>query len=383
MRYFLATVLSFSTVLALTACDSKWSAQAAETKPAAITEVEQNRSILKDIQSLSGKRISIMAYNVENLFDTEHDEGKEDWTSLPLSFKQANPELMQKECAKMTTPHFQQECMSEDWSNEVLDIKMQRLADTILQVGNGRGPDILIVEEVENIRVLKQLNSKYLTAAGYQTVVLKEGEDERGIDVGILSRFPLAEPEQLHLIEFTPDASNPKWERPTTRGIMEAALKLPNGETLYVLGFHFPSQANPVQHRIDAVNTLIKIKNSKGPNALVVTAGDSNITAIEDQKVGLISKTLAAEFSVSSLVGCKDCKGTHFYKGEWNFLDLMMFSSRFSEADSNVSLLPERITVPNQGRFQLTKNGTPARFDDKSSVGVSDHLPIYGELVFK
>ena len=36
----------------------------------------------------SGSEISVMAYNVENLFDTQHDPGTEDFTYLPLSQKQ-------------------------------------------------------------------------------------------------------------------------------------------------------------------------------------------------------------------------------------------------------------------------------------------------------
>ncbi|MCH2100039.1 MAG: hypothetical protein MK142_16780, partial [Pseudomonadales bacterium] len=34
--------------------------------------------------------IRIMTFNVENLFDTTHDEGKNDETYLPLSVKQSD-----------------------------------------------------------------------------------------------------------------------------------------------------------------------------------------------------------------------------------------------------------------------------------------------------
>ena len=39
-------------------------------------------------------RVSLMTYNVENLFDTVHDEGKDDYAYLPLSVKQAHPEYL-------------------------------------------------------------------------------------------------------------------------------------------------------------------------------------------------------------------------------------------------------------------------------------------------
>lgn len=328
-------------------------------------------------------KISFMAYNVENLFDTEHDENRDDWAYLPLSFKQANADLMKKECAKMSTPFYQEQCLTMDWSEQVLKTKMDRVADTILQI-NGRGPDILILEEVENLNVIQRLNNEYLQAAGYKTVVLVEGEDERGIDIGILSRFPLAEPARINLIEFTPDANDANWKRPTTRGIMEAPLRLPNGQTLYVFGFHFPSQSNPIQHRIDAVNTLNKIMQAKGPGALVIAGGDSNITAVEDQKAGLASQNLASLWSVSHLVGCKDCSGTHFYKGAWDYLDLLLFSQALAPAaNSSLTLLAETIRTPTAGKYQLKKDRTPARFDVNMPTGVSDHLPLYGEMLLK
>ena len=39
-------------------------------------------------------RVSLMTWNVENLFDTEHDAGKQDFAYLPLSVKRAHPEYL-------------------------------------------------------------------------------------------------------------------------------------------------------------------------------------------------------------------------------------------------------------------------------------------------
>ncbi|MGV6817210.1 MAG: endonuclease/exonuclease/phosphatase family protein [Thiotrichales bacterium] len=50
--------------------------------------------------------------------------------------------------------------------------------------------DVLAVQEVEHIEVLRQFNKKYL--GGYYAYVgLIEGNDQRMIDVGVLSRLPL------------------------------------------------------------------------------------------------------------------------------------------------------------------------------------------------
>lgn len=327
----------------------------------------------------SPNAISVMAYNVENLFDTKQDSDREDYTSLPLSFKKGN-RSHQLACEQMKNGYFQKQCFETDWNDKVLALKLSRLRDTILQIG-GVGPDILMLEEVENLPVLHQLNQS-LPEAQYQTEILIEGDDRRGIDVGLLSRLPLAGEPKLHRIEFTPDPKNPQWKQPLTRGILQVPLKLPNGDKLTVLGFHWPSQGAPVQERIDAVNALNKILDSLGPNEMVLSAGDSNITVKEDFKDGLHSKMLASRWQVSHLVGCSECEGTHYYRGEWSFLDIMLFSPALTESGKgSYKLQTNSIRTPKDGKYQLKINGTPARFNEKSSVGVSDHLPLYSELI--
>lgn len=51
--------------------------------------------------------------------------------------------------------------------------------------------DILCVQEVEDVGVLKQFNKDYLGTSKYPFTVLIEGNDPRFIDVGILSRYPI------------------------------------------------------------------------------------------------------------------------------------------------------------------------------------------------
>ncbi len=343
--------------------------------------------------------ISVMTYNVENLFDITPDADRDDFTYLPLELKKQIPD-QQKNCEKMGKPGsaFYKECMELDWSADVLHTKMTRLADSILSVNN-IGPDILLVQEVENINVLNILNKNYLADAKYRTVQLLEGEDKRGIDVGVLSRFPLAGPAVLHLIDFTPpknpDPSKPPWVRPTTRGILEVPLRLPSGETLYVFTFHFPSQSNPKWQRLDAINTLNKLIESKGPGALVVAGGDCNISAQEEAKENFIKNILAQKWTVSHIAGCQDCAGTEAFfeknkttgqtKLTWSFFDILLFSPALSAEGAGYKLEPSSIRVQNSGRFQQRTDKevpgviVPARFDEEDQ-GVSDHWPMYGEL---
>lgn len=321
-------------------------------------------------------RISLMSYNVENLFDTQKDEGKQDYTFLPLGYKKNHSEVLAY-CERQSGGR-RKECLNLDWNAKTLSSKIEALGGSILQVYE-RGPDILMLQEVENINVLKQLNDQALQAANYKTVVLIEGEDTRGIDVGLLSRLDLAGQPKLHSIQWKEAL---EYSPRATRGILQVPLKLPGGETLHVFVLHFPSQASPTIYRKDGVETIKTLVSKIPESDYWVVGGDWNITYSENEKSGLVSKDLASIGHVTHLVGCQKCKGTHNYRKDWSFLDMMVFSKNFKGTDKaqGYKLKPESITVPMWGPGQAKASGRPYRFDPEKHKGVADHFPIYAEI---
>jgi len=199
------------------------------------------------------KRVRIMTYNVENLFDTLDDPKKDDETFLPLKKKN---QAIQKKCRQSRKRHWVEDCLKTNWTTFKLDQKMKRLSKVI----KAASPDVLILQEVENLAVLKDLNKKYL---GYPTVILKEGPDKRGIDVGILSRLSEAAPSRLHLQKHKSNKNYGRSRIKATRGILEASLTLPNGEPLTAFGLHFPSQGSPTESRRQAVELLNSLKQKR------------------------------------------------------------------------------------------------------------------------
>lgn len=322
-------------------------------------------------------RVSIMAFNVENLFDIEHDKGKEDYTYLPLRIKKKDQEV-QDFCSKQKKK-YQKECFELNWNEKTLAAKFDKLTNSVLQIYS-KGPDILMVEEVENLKVLKEWNEAGLKVAGYKTIELIEGPDTRGIDVGLFSRFEKAGPSKLHEINWKKVGEDPDSDIFPTRGILEVPLYLPNKQIIHVFVVHFPSQANPTIYREDSVQTIIELVSKVPKDRYWVVGGDWNITYDEDQKSGLVSKDLASVGLVSHIVGCKKCKGTHNYRKDWSFLDILVFSKNFSEASSNWKLVPDSIEVPRWGEDQAYRSGRPKRFNAEQLTGVSDHFPIYGEI---
>jgi exonuclease III len=373
-------------------------------------------------------RVSIMSFNVENLFDTEQDKGKEDFTYLPLSHKKESKEI-QKFCSRQKGTSRRQECLTLDWSEEVLKTKLKNLTEVVLQIYN-QGPDILLLQEVENLKVLKYWNDSYLQSAGYRTIELVEGSDPRGIDVALMSRFPLSGPVVLHPLkgffekkesvdsqessfhrepqnlknkkkkrqpqeEFSEKGRSLKKERNLTgRGVLEVPLLLPNKRVLHVFVVHLPSQAKPFIFREKSVEVLEQLVAQVPPGRPWVIGGDWNISSKEEDKTGLISKRLNSLGLVSHLVGCQDCKGTYNHQKHWSFFDIFIFSrnQELEEVmDSSMEraigseksvwrLIPESITIANKASQQTQVTGRPKRFDPKTGEGVSDHFPIYAEV---
>jgi len=69
--------------------------------------------------SSQAKKLNIMSYNVENLFDTTHDIGKLDYTYLPKSIKDTSREV-QEYCQSVGVPRWKEECYNIDWTDAKL-----------------------------------------------------------------------------------------------------------------------------------------------------------------------------------------------------------------------------------------------------------------------
>ena len=326
--------------------------------------------------------ITVMTYNVENLFDNLDDSGKDDETYLAIEDKK-NARHRTK-CQGVGRDYYRRQCLEYDWSDSKIKMKMKRLASVVLQ--EGTGPDILILEEVENLNVLERFRLNYLQSAGYQPAILIEGPDKRGIDVAMLSRLPLSGKPVLHEIDLNKSAKrdekkdSKKSVRPT-RGILQAQFELPDSTVLTVFGVHFPSQGNPVIARRLAIAKLNEVKAKLPKSALVIAAGDFNITTKEDAKEGLYRTELSKDWLVSHQIGCDKCEGTHSYRGSWSFLDAVLFSKNMKSGDK-WRVDTKSIRVANKSIYQINYWGNPARFSEgKSQTGVSDHWPLMVEIV--
>ena len=104
---------------------------------------------------------SIAFYNLENLFDTIHDEGKNDYDFLPDG--------------------------RYTWGTEKYEAKLKNLARVLSELSRNQvpqGPACIGVAEVENHRVLDDLLKQ--PSLSHYKYVHYEGPDARGIDCALL-----------------------------------------------------------------------------------------------------------------------------------------------------------------------------------------------------
>ncbi|MGE4133911.1 MAG: endonuclease/exonuclease/phosphatase family protein [Bdellovibrionales bacterium] len=326
-------------------------------------------------------RVSVMTMNVENLFDLQDDPIKNDESFLPIEKKRT--EHVRNKCYYQNSSDYrQQECLNADWSEAVLERKFKRLTDVLKQVNNGRGPDILILQEVENRPVLEMWRDGYLQAMNYQTISHLEGADERGIDTAVMSRLPMVGEPTLHEIDQSKVPGADLSDIRQTRGILETHLRMPNGDEMAVLSVHFPSQGAPTENRKYASERLLEVANALPAGMPVIVGGDFNITSTEDWKHHYYRDIMEQRFAVSHHIGCEGCPGTTYYHKDrtWSFFDVLLFSKDMIGRGSWV-VDTSSIRIPKDSIYQINRYGSPAKFGNGyGTVGVTDHFPMYAEL---
>lgn len=319
--------------------------------------------------------VTVMSFNVQNLFDNTDDAGKDDKAYLPIGDKQNESHIAA--CNEIEVDSWRDECLNLDWDEDAIDHKLGVLAGTIRQVNGGAGADIIAFQEVENTSILEQLRTTKLSELGYLPAILVEGTDARGIDVAILSKYPLAGDAVLHPLSLAdfPDRAG------DTRGVLQADFRLPNGSILTAFSVHFPAPFHPTAMRVAAYEHLNQLRDALPAGRHAFAAGDFNTTSEEDQREGLLDRYARPHWTVAHDIGCPDCKGTHYYgrDARWSFLDMIIFSPGRG-GKTTATIRGDSVRIANQFPPQMSDNGIPARYRSETATGVSDHWPMIATL---
>ena len=130
--------------------------------------------------------------------------------------------------------------------------------------------DVLVLQEVENLGLLERLAAGPLAAGGYRAF-LREGFDPRGIDVGVLSRVPIADCVS-HLEERAPGGS---WL--WSRDLLEVHLDIFERPVVLLVN-HLVSRLDPSEdgRRLLQAARVREVADQLRATAVVLVLGDLN-----------------------------------------------------------------------------------------------------------
>ncbi len=293
----------------------------------------------------------VVWWNVENLFDCQHDSLKDDYEFLPEG-----------------TYHWTK---SRYWK------KLDNLSRTIAAIaGDDAWPMIVGMGEVENDTVLRDLTLRSPLRRARYSYVHEEGPDKRGVDVAMLY-----DSLQFHLLGHKA-IRIPSEEHgfSPTRDILQAWGVCPTlSDTLYIIIAHLPSRAGSgmkgEMHRRLVVATLCSMLDElEGKSVMLM--GDFNAEP-NDRIFRSIEERLTSLMPQSKRE-LRQAKGTYYFRKMWGYID------HFFVSPNMLSSVKGKVSV-GQFPFLLTDKGTPWRTFQGPVYkgGISDHLPIWVDLLSK
>lgn len=323
------------------------------------------------------KKYSVYAvgfYNLENLFDTCHDEGKNDYEFLPSG--------------------------SYHWNELKYSHKLRNMARALSDMGTDVLPNVgcsfIGVSEVENSKVLDDLVSRpELKARNFQYAHI-EGPDRRGIDCALLYNPKFFRVTGCKLFPYVPALLKDSAYK--TRGYFAVNGVLAN-EKVTVIVCHWPSRYATSFYRETAGEQVKALKDSllgADPDRKVFVMGDMNDDPTNKSMVEKLSaKGEANQVGEGDMYNpwydtlVKKGQGTLMYKGSWNLFDQIVMSpnllSRGGKRDLRtlkywkhaVQRMPYLFQT--EGKYK----GSPKRTTAGGVWldGYSDHLPVCVYLV--
>ena len=248
-------------------------------------------------------------YNLENLFDTCHDEGKNDYEYLPDGRNR--------------------------WTGMKYTHKLRNMSRVLAEMGTDRLPmgcAAIGVSEVENAKCLSDLcNQEPLKARNFQFVHI-EGPDQRGVDCALLYNPRLFEIRNVKLVPYIYIKEEDSLR--ATRGFLTVSGTLAD-EHVTIIVNHLPSRFAESFYREEGGRQIRAVKDSllkDDPNVKIFIMGDMN----DDPQDKSMAEALGAKRKIKDVEDdglwnpfwdvLASGTGTLQYDGKWNLFDQIILS---------------------------------------------------------
>lgn len=322
------------------------------------------------------KKFSLYAvgfYNQENLFDTCHDEGKNDYDFLPTG--------------------------SYKWNTMKYTNKLKNMAKALADMGTDMLPNVgcafIGLAECENDNVLRDLTAQEPLAKRGFKYIHYEGPDKRGIDCALIYNPKLFQPYNSFIKPYVYENGDTTH---FTRPFLVVQGKM-SDEKLSVIVCHWPSRGAEGKFRDwggKQVRALTDSIRKASPEMKIIVMGDMN----DDPDNTSMAKYLGARREIKDVkegdfynpwwnVLRKDGQGTLSYQGVWNLFDQIVFSDNLLNKDGkkDFSTLKYFRSHIFKRDYLMQKEGKYKGMPKRTTAGgvwlngFSDHLPTVAYLL--
>ncbi len=315
---------------------------------------------------------AVAFYNLENLFDTCHDDQKNDWDFLPNG--------------------------SYHWDKTKYEHKLRNMARVLSQIGTDKTPmgaSIIGVSEVENHKALDDLMMQpEMRKRGFRYIHL-EGPDKRGVDCALIyNERAFHVSNYFHKQYIYENGDTTRKTRPFL--CVQGTLA---GDPLTIIVCHWPSRAAESIFREyggKQVRAMTDSIAAADPQQHIIVMGDMN----DDPDNKSMALRLGAKRRIKDMrqgdfynpwwdVLRSKGQGTLAYQGAWNLFDQIVMNQRLiqeygQKTYTHLTLHSYHIfkrdwMLQSQGKYK----GTPKRTHAAGVWldGYSDHLPTVVYLV--
>lgn len=311
-------------------------------------------------QESKNRLFSVAFYNLENLFDTIHDYGKNDHEYLPDGAK--------------------------GWNTEKYLAKLNNLSQVLSEIARDKtpqGPAVIGVAEVENRRVLEDLVRQPAISSANYGIVHYEGPDRRGIDCALLydpRQFTVTSSTLSPYIYLNNDTTH------KTRGFLVVRGELAGEDICFIVN-HWPSRGAEAPARIRAAEQVTLLKDSlmkENKKLKLIVMGDMNDDPMdESMAIALQAKKYPKQVKKHDFYNpwweVLEDKGigTLLYRGKWNLFDQIVVSKTLLKKKKlhydGCEVFMREYLFQQEGKYK----GSPFRTHGGREWinGYSDHLP--------
>lgn len=314
--------------------------------------------------------LTVIFYNVENLFDTLDSPDTDDAEFTPGSEK--------------------------NWNREKYNKKIQDISRVLSSVNTRELPEIIGLAEIENLEVLTDLiNTEDLRRGDYK-IIHRDSPDDRGVDVALLYR-------KNELKKVNHDFLRVSFPFDTTlhtRDILHVEGTSRDGEKIHFFVNHWSSRYGGTLEsepkRLECALVLRKkldsiLNEEKDPRFVIM--GDFND---EPTNKSLMKVLLACDKRKNIYPGdlynlyydrhnLRNV-GTYNYRGTWNMLDQVIVSYNMLNHKDFYSCDYEDAQIVSE-EWMIYKNSNGVKVPNRTYGGpnyyggISDHFPVFVRFV--